>query len=124
MKTIQDFIKEKGEEFDKKFGKDGPDRNSDSIGVIAGCDDCVSNIELREKHKSFLTSSFQEAYELGKVEMIREVNEKIKEMYLKKPEKDRAYGNGYVKGFNQAVSIVESFLTPSSDTKDDLETNK
>lgn len=73
---------------------------------------------------SAFISSLQEAYELGKVEMIREVNEKIKEMYLKKPEKDRAYGNGYVKGFNQAVSIVESFLTPSSDTKDDLETNK
>ena len=104
-KTIQDFIKEKGEDFKQKYYP----------WIMGG-----NGLEI----KSFLTSSLQEAYELGKVEMIREVNEKIKEMYLKKPEKDRAYGNGYVKGFNQAVSIVESFLTTSSDTKDDLETNK
>lgn len=40
--------------FDETFGKDGPDRNSDSIGRMAGCDDCFKNIELRAEHKQFV----------------------------------------------------------------------
>lgn len=42
------------QQFDEKFGTDGPDKNSDSIGRKAGCDDCSMNIELRAEHKAFL----------------------------------------------------------------------
>lgn len=42
------------ERFDSRFGKPGPEKNSDSIGRIAGCDDCSDNILRREEHKSFL----------------------------------------------------------------------
>jgi len=44
------------ERFDNQFGKDGPDRNSDSVGRLAGCDDCHENILLRAEHKAFLFS--------------------------------------------------------------------
>ncbi len=49
---------EKGweESFDKTFGKDGPDHNSDSIGRKAGCDDCFCNIKERQEHKNFIRS--------------------------------------------------------------------
>ena len=47
--------------FDEKFGKKGPDGNSDSIGRKAGCDDCSENIELREEYKSFIAQEIAEA---------------------------------------------------------------
>lgn len=48
------ILKEELEEFDKRFGKRGPDGNCDSIGRRAGCDDCVENVQLREEHKEFV----------------------------------------------------------------------
>lgn len=63
--TKHDFITQKVAEFDKRFGQDGPEKDSDSIGGRAGCDDCSSNIEIRANHKSFFTSSLQQALEVG-----------------------------------------------------------
>ena len=64
-------------EFDEKFGKAGPERNSDSEGRIAGCDDCSSSVELRQEHRDFLIAKikaqdkiareegYSEGYEIG-----------------------------------------------------------
>lgn len=41
--------------FDDKFGKAGPEKNSDSIGKSAGCDDCSYNIKEREDHRQFVS---------------------------------------------------------------------
>ena len=46
-------------EFDEKFGKAGPERNSDSEGRIAGCDDCSSSVELRQEHRDFLIAKLK-----------------------------------------------------------------
>lgn len=46
--------------FDEQFGTDGPDRNCDSVGRKAGCDDCSSCIELRKEHRDFVSSQFYE----------------------------------------------------------------
>ncbi len=51
------------EKFDERFGRKGPEGNCDSIGRNAGCDDCVSNIELREEHRKFLKESNAKARE-------------------------------------------------------------
>ena len=58
------------EKFDEQFGKDGIDKNSDSIGRSAGCDDCSVNIKLRAEHKDFLRQSI--------VEVLEDVKRKIK----------------------------------------------
>jgi len=46
--------------FDKQFGKDGPEQDSDSIGRGAGCDDCYGNIMLRAEHKQFITDLLEQ----------------------------------------------------------------
>lgn len=53
------------ESFDKRFGKAGEDKNSDSIGRDAGCDDCSACIELREEHKAFIKDQITEAEKRG-----------------------------------------------------------
>lgn len=58
------------EEFEERFGKDGPERNSDSEGRRAGCDDCDTNIEIRAQHLSFLETATKEAYEQGRKDML------------------------------------------------------
>lgn len=40
--------------FDERFGKAGLEKNCDSTGRGAGCDDCARNIETREEHRAFL----------------------------------------------------------------------
>jgi hypothetical protein len=40
--------------FDAQFGTDGPDRNSDSVGRDAGCDDCATNVAIRAEHRVFV----------------------------------------------------------------------
>lgn len=57
MNPIRNQIEASEKKFDKKFGKNGPDADSDSIGIKAGCDDCSSNIFLRGEHKNFLHDS-------------------------------------------------------------------
>jgi hypothetical protein len=64
-------------EFEEKFGKDGPDRNSDSIGRKAGCDDCFTSIELRREHKEFLLSKIEEAREKGLMEVRDDIDKAI-----------------------------------------------
>lgn len=49
------------ERFDEQFGIDGPDKDSDSIGRNAGCDDCSENIKLRAEHKLFLKQELRRA---------------------------------------------------------------
>ncbi len=61
------------EEFDKQFGKAGPEMNTDSIGRSAGCDDCSGNIEEREEHKQFLSDKLNQIRQ----ETIKEIEEKI-----------------------------------------------
>ena len=65
------------EKFDEQFGKDGIDKNSDSIGRSAGCDDCSVNIKLRAEHKDFLRQSLVEVLEelKGKVERMKKEGE-------------------------------------------------
>lgn len=65
---LEDTNAEVIKEFEEKFGVAGEERNCDSIGREAGCDDCGTNIELREEHKDFLLSKLSQAYDLGKEE--------------------------------------------------------
>lgn len=55
MTNEEEIVKE----FDEKFGKAGPERNSDSEGRIAGCDDCSSSVELRQEHRDFLIAKLK-----------------------------------------------------------------
>lgn len=40
--------------FDAQFGTDGPERNSDSVGRAAGCDDCGTSVAIRAEHRRFV----------------------------------------------------------------------
>jgi len=51
------YIQDKLDEFDKQFGNAGEERNCDSIGRWAGCDDCEENIELRDEHRKYVEQS-------------------------------------------------------------------
>jgi len=68
MQTNYEKAKEEGiKEFDKQFGIAVRYSDGDlacSEGRTAGCDDCYSNIELREEHRNFL-SSFAEKIKEG-----------------------------------------------------------
>ena len=57
MPSLTSIIEKRKAEFDEKFGTDGPEKNSDSLGRMAGCDDCVENINLRAEHKFFHSAS-------------------------------------------------------------------
>lgn len=63
-------------QFDEKFGKDGPERNCDSIGSTAGCDDCTTNINERGLHRLFLYSALD-----GMVDELMEKVENWKYQY-------------------------------------------
>lgn len=45
------------EAFDRQFGTDGPERDSDSAGRGAGCDDCSRSIEVRAEHRRFVVDA-------------------------------------------------------------------
>lgn len=53
--------------FDQQFGTDGPERNSDSIGRPAGCDDCVKNIDMRAEHRAFVERVLEEVHAQGQL---------------------------------------------------------
>jgi len=52
-----EYIQDKLDAFDRQFGKAGEERNCDSVGRLAGCDDCEENIELRDEHRKFIEQS-------------------------------------------------------------------
>lgn len=97
MPSLQDIDKE----FDEKFGIDGPDRNSDSIGRGAGCDDCSGNIEMRKEHKDFLHQALTNQREA----MIKLI-----------PAKKRTTNKwnnevAFIEGFNECRSLIIQVLT-------------
>lgn len=53
------------ERFNKQFGTDGEEKNCDSIGRKAGCDDCSHNIEERQEYKSFIRQELSIAEQRG-----------------------------------------------------------
>ncbi len=67
---MNDLIREELEAFDRQFGKAGPDKNCDSEGRSAGCDDCSDNIEVREEHKAFLERALPAAYRKGREDAV------------------------------------------------------
>lgn len=69
-------VEEIVEEFDMRFGIDGPKKDSDSVGRSAGCDDCVGNIELRAEHRDFLRQALTSSYEQG----VRDERERVREL--------------------------------------------
>ena len=95
MKSIQQIE----EEFDEKFGKAGPERNSDSIGREAGCDDCPASIEIRQEHKDFLFSQIST--------ILQEIIKKGEEA-RKTEDNDEAFYTFYEKnkGFNAGISTA------------------
>lgn len=79
---IYEIIKQTIQEFDKKFGKAGPEKNGYSIGRKAGCDDCFTNVELRKEHRAFLISTIFKILENFSDEMTEEQRE-LKEELIK-----------------------------------------
>ncbi len=79
------------EEFDEKFGKDGEERNCDSTGRLAGCDDCSSNIELRAEHKAFLISKLQQRMDeiVGEVKALKSYQKQYSDGSVDSPKIDR-----------------------------------
>ncbi len=63
MKSLPQIKDDILKSFDLKFGTDGPEKNSDSLGRRAGCDDCQGNIEERTEHRDFLSSALTQAIE-------------------------------------------------------------
>jgi hypothetical protein len=49
--------------FDRRFGADGPEKNCDSIGRRAGCDDCAQSIQVRAEHRAFVEQLMTEIRE-------------------------------------------------------------
>lgn len=74
---MQDTLKKLEAEFDEQFGTDGPDKNCDSIGRSAGCDDCFDSIKLRAEHKSFLLKTASEMYEKGREDLVEDIKKDI-----------------------------------------------
>ena len=63
------------------FGIDGPNKNSDSIGQIAGCDDCATNIAIRFHYKSFIASELSRREAEVREEIVKEAQEVIERWY-------------------------------------------
>ena len=63
--------------FDEQFGKAGPNKNSDSIGREAGCDDCSTSIKVREETRAFLSTALDAAFKAGRESMKEEVNKSV-----------------------------------------------
>lgn len=97
---LQKLIEKNEKKFDEKFGIDGPEKNSDSVGK-AGCDDCVWNIKERGEHKSFLLSSQEKLIEMiiGEVEKMKVPKPKDEEMFI-----------GYNKAIEQIISLLQDSI--------------
>jgi hypothetical protein len=97
MKTTKDIA----HDFDQRFGHDGPDSNSDSIGRKAGCDDCFENIKLRQEHKEHLISLIESERAGLRQEIMREV--RIGNLDLSNPK-------GWEKGYNDCLVAVLALI--------------
>lgn len=88
------------ERFDEKFGIAGIEMNCDSRGRKTGCDDCSTNIKLREEHKKFLKAELSrvraEGYEKGIAD-----NQKKGEAWR------RGYEAGCYEGREKVIEEVE-----------------
>jgi hypothetical protein len=107
--TVEDWEKE----FDEKFGKDGPDKNSDSIGRSAGCDDCCSNIELRAEHKDFIRQNFVSKEKVAEVAERTKIDCTGKECRYQSPRHEEEYGIFDIKfglGYNQCLEDIKKEL--------------
>ena len=71
------------ERFDKQFGKAGAEMDSDSIGRTAGCDDCTTNIQLREEHKAFIRTLITAAKEEAERKAYERVIDSLPDGYLR-----------------------------------------
>lgn len=101
------YIQDKLDEFDKQFGKAGENKNCDSIGRWAGCDDCEENIELRDEHRKFIEQVLTDYH--------NHIVEKIEGMKLEIPEYRNKRGHhtnsAHMKiRHNKALQMVQSFL--------------
>ena len=111
MNTLKQFQEEGDNKFDEIFGKDGPERNCDSIGRIAGCDDCYSSIKLRAEHKAFNNQQTTLAYELGKKEMLEMVVKEIDGMKYNNEEPSGCDCGGNTKGiYDEALDSLKQKL--------------
>ena len=70
------------ERFDEKFGKDGREKNSYSIGRKAGCDDCYANILERAEHKQFVKDEINLLLDELLSEVSKPFEEKQEEPFL------------------------------------------
>ena len=68
------YIQDKLDAFDKQFGKAGENRNTDSIGRWAGCDDCEENIELRDEHRKYVEQSLTDYHNHILEKIIKDVD--------------------------------------------------
>lgn len=100
---LNDYILKREAEFDEKFGKAGPEKNSDSIGRKAGCDDCAENIELREEHKSFHAETIRGVMEV----LAREIDNLEKRAYL-----FESRNNDEIAAYYRALRDVRNLLNP------------
>lgn len=109
-------------EFDEKFGKGGPELNTDSIGRKAGCDDCFYNCKLREEYRVFmlevLTRTRQKVIEEIIERVPMEVGIPIMSAYLK--DYERGLSIGRVAGHNDYRTALLATLKEMQDsnTKD------
>lgn len=98
------------EEFDEQFGAPGPDKNTDSIGRGAGCDDCCTNIALRDEHKSFLSQALTEQHEAD-VQSFREKVEGMRKEIANSWTIRAAFTSNYESiGYNQALDDLLASL--------------
>jgi hypothetical protein len=105
--THKKLIEEILAEFDKRFGVAGPEKNCDSVGRRAGCDDCSENIEVREEHRHFLSSSLQKAYEQGQSDLVGEIEGMKKDVPEDANTIKDAIKGGQAMGWNLALVTLQ-----------------
>ncbi len=95
--SLHTLLEEQERKFDQRFGTDGPDKDSDSFGRKAGCDDCSTSIEIRQEHKEFnrlsslkLIAGIREMIE-SKKEQSAEIEHEQWIAWSKNYEKDKFY---------------------------------
>ncbi len=114
---LKDFIKESSEQFDEKFGititeEDG---YKESEGRRAGCDGCQTNCELRDEHKSFLTSELLRLLDVVEGEMDKEkyTFKEVDwgdEMTSTEPVEDENISLNEAVGFNRGIDVVKNII--------------
>lgn len=113
------ILKEELEEFDKRFGKRGPDGNCDSIGRGAGCDDCSFNVRLREEHKEFVAEILTtHTLNILKAERERlEERQRIKAQMVYKSYDDASYNSGYLRDIQDQIFYLDQEIKNIEENK-------